>query len=156
MFGDIFKRAQKTVDNAVSAAVTRLLVAIPFLVAAGFATTAAYHWLVEQHGQLSALLYLSGGFALVGIFAWLALKLSSSTSPAVELNETKVDDTSPSQPSAINNDELTMAALTALAPIAAPAAVKVALRNWPIVLALGVLAYMSTTTPSSSSVTPAE
>ena len=60
MFGSLFRKAQATVDNAIGQLVRTVLIALPFVVAMGFATAAATSWLVREYGLENGLLTLAG------------------------------------------------------------------------------------------------
>ena len=53
MLGSLFRRAQATVDNAIEHLVSRALVAIPFLIAAGFGTLKDKVWRIGLMGYSS-------------------------------------------------------------------------------------------------------
>ena len=50
MFRMLFRRAQATVDRAIDGLMLRVIVAIPFLIAAGFGTAALAIWLNREYG----------------------------------------------------------------------------------------------------------
>jgi hypothetical protein len=71
MLGSLFRRAQATVDNAIDDVVNRALVAIPFLIAAGFGTAALSMGLNREFGAETGSLILAGAFVVIGGLAAL-------------------------------------------------------------------------------------
>ncbi len=67
MFQSLFTRAERSIDQAVSRLVARVMIAIPLLVAAGFATAAIAVKLVELYGTVTALSIMAGIFAVLGL-----------------------------------------------------------------------------------------
>ena len=67
MFQEIANRAQRAIDTLVSKYVTRLAVAVPFVVALGFGTAAASVKLTEMYGSMLANALLAGVFATFGL-----------------------------------------------------------------------------------------
>lgn len=67
MLQALFKRAQATVDSAISDVLNRVLLAIPFVIAAGFAMAATWTELHERLGATGANLSIAGAFAILGL-----------------------------------------------------------------------------------------
>lgn len=143
MFATLFKHAQASVGNAIGQVVNRVIIAIPFLVALGFATAALYLRLELTHGAETASLILAGTFVLAGTATLLVFgrapeagqvsgheaQPAEQASPDIEaetLNRT-------AQEMSQADRELLMAALSSAAPIALPAIVRGLLRNLPLV-----------------------
>ena len=90
MFQGLFKRAERSIDSVVDRFVSRALIAIPLLVAGGFATAALTVKLVELYGsvtgyELMAVLFTVIGFvtmAIVNVNAESMPPESPSTTPA--------------------------------------------------------------------------
>ena len=59
MFRMLFRRAQATVDRAIDGLMLRVIVAIPFLIAAGFGTAALAIWLNREYGPETGSLILA-------------------------------------------------------------------------------------------------
>ncbi len=143
MFGALVRRAQHTIDNAIENAVTRALVAIPFLVAVGFLTVAASIRLTAMYGAETAYLILAGVYAFLGLFGLAitnARSVNPSEPPAAEAVETESEEAASEEATADSfssaDRELLVAALTSAAPIALPSVLRVLYRNLPVVLAL--------------------
>ena len=146
MLGSLFRRAQATVDNAIDQVVNRALVAIPFLIAAGFGTAALSMRLNREFGPETGSLILAGGFVVVGLFVALIVhsQMAKPAEPAAETTESAeraADETT--DPALANVDrELLMAALTTAAPIALPGLLRAVMRNLPIVAAVAAAGFI--------------
>jgi len=146
MLGSLFRRAQATVDNAIDNVVNRALVAIPFLIAAGFGTAALSMRLNREFGAETGSLMLAGGFILVGAVVALivnmrAAKPTEAVAEAADTAERAAEDAA--DPGLANVDrELLMAALTTAAPIALPGLLRALLRNLPIVAAVAAAGFI--------------
>lgn len=149
MFGMLFRRAQATVDRAIEGVVNRAIVAIPFLVAAGFITAALTIRLNREFGPETGAMILAGGFAAIGLVAALIVHVrkeapaengetpegAPAADPEVAAADAETDLTGADR-------ELLMAALTSAAPIAVPALVRTIGRNLPLVAAVAAAAFI--------------
>jgi hypothetical protein len=163
MFGFLFRRAQATVDRAVEGIVHRIIIAIPFLIAGGFATAALALRLNRELGPETASLILAGGFAALGLLAAIVMHARSEAPSEGEA----LSEEAPSQASATadaggpdfsgTDRDLIMAALTSAAPIAIPAVVRTIGRNLPLVAAVVAAAFIiSRDGQSSTALEPGE
>jgi hypothetical protein len=146
MLGSIFRRAQATVDSAIDHAVNRALVAIPFIVAAGFGTAALSMRLNREFGAETGSLILAGGFIVVGLIVAMIVHSRSANpaEPVTEAAETagRAADQA-ADPAMANVDrELLMAALTTAAPLALPALLRAVGRNLPILAAVAAAGFI--------------
>lgn len=143
MFRMLFRRAQATVDRAIDGLMLRVIVAIPFLIAAGFGTAALAIWLNREYGPETGSLILAGGFAALGVIIALIVRARSEV-PAEGQGSPDAETTSaPESAEAAGaqdfsgvDRELIMAALTSAAPLAIPAIVRTIGRNLPLVAAV--------------------
>lgn len=160
MLGSLFRRAQATVDNAIDNVVNRALVAIPFLVAAGFGTAALSMRLNREFGAETGSLILCGGFVVVGIFVALIVqsragKPTETVEEAADTAEQAADDAA--DPGLANVDrELLMAALTTAAPIALPGLLRTLMRNLPIVAAVAAAGFIMSRITERDALEPGE
>jgi hypothetical protein len=160
MFGSLFRRAQATVDNAIDHAVNRVLVAIPFLIAAAFGTAALSMRLNREFGAETGSLILAGGFVVVGLFVALIVhsradKPAEPVNEAAETAERAADEAV--DPAMANVDrELVMAALTTAAPLALPAVLRAVGRNLPIVAAVAAAAFIMSRSTETDVLQPGE
>lgn len=145
MFQALFKRAQATVDSAISDVLNRVLLAIPFVLAVGFAMAAAWTELHERIGSTGANLSIAGAFAVIGLVMVPFLIGKSSgpgTSQAPAEQTAATGQTSageaPGFPElgAIGevDSELVRSLVTAIGPAAAPFVLRNLVRNLPLVI----------------------
>lgn len=144
MFRMLLLRAEATVDRAIDGLLLRVIVAIPFLIAAGFGTAALTIWLHREYGPETGSLILAGGFAALGVIVALIVRARSEV-PAEGQGSSDAETAADPEKSAEAADardfsgadrELIMAALTSAAPLAIPAIVRTIGRNLPLVAAV--------------------
>ena len=154
MFAGLFKRAEASVDNAIGDFGNRILIAIPFIAAAGF--LAASLWLVASrtYGPEIGNLVVAGGFFLVGCFIALVVKQRSRMSEQVIEPEPTVGAEEPIGPTrSIFEDENVMGIVSAAAPILLPALLRTATKNWPLVLAAAAGLYVFSRSETATAAT---
>lgn len=149
MLGMLFRRAQATVDHAVGQVLIRTIVAIPFIIAAGFGTAALSMRLNREYGAETGSLILAVGFVALGLLTALVVYLRSSEAPNAS-EEPAADSASPE--TGANSDqtesfstvdrELLTAALTSAAPLAMPALMRMLLRNLPLLAAVAAAVFV--------------
>ncbi len=145
MFQGLFKRAESTIDSVVSKFVMRALVAIPLIVAAGFATAALTLKLVEQYGAVTGHALMAALFAVIGLVT-LAI-VGFETAPAAEPTATEAADTAsnpnaePADPADLLTPEV-RAFLSSAAPMALPGIARGVGRNLPLILMLALIAFV--------------
>lgn len=150
MFGMLFRRAQATLDRTIEGMVNRAIVAVPFLVAGGFATAALAIRLNRDYGPETGSLILGGAFAALGLVAALVVRARSEgpvegvgASATTAAPEPEAADAADEPADFAKADrELLLAALTSAAPIAVPALVRTVGRNLPLVAALAAAAFI--------------
>ena len=144
MFQSIVNRAQQSIESLVNKYMTRVAVAVPFVLALGFATAAAMVWLSQNFGSLNAYLIIAGAFTFVGILAASFIALSSPPAiaavvvqqPLAETNAEAIVD------GALNNQELLLALLGTAGPAALPVLLRMLARNAPLVLVVLLIGYL--------------
>ena len=160
MFEALFSRAQKTVEISVERAVTRALMALPFLAALAFGAAALSICLVQDYGAIGGFGAMAGLFALLGLVVWAVSAFGST--PVAPESPAETDLAAPSEsraqidattsPVSDVDRELILAALTSAAPIAVPGLTRMMVRNLPLILAaaaaLFVLSRPAVTTAS--------
>src|SRR5690349_14836441 len=122
MFQGLFKRAESTIDSVVARFVARALVAIPLIVAAGFATAAATIKLVELYGSIVALSLMAAAFAVIGLVALAIVDISARPSGEAVAEEPPASPTSEASGDAIDPMDLLTPEVRALLASAAPMA----------------------------------
>ena len=142
MMQGIVNRAQRSVDLLVTKYVTRIAVAVPFVIALGFGTAAASAKLAEMYGSIIANSVLAATFCLVGLIAASVIALSgpkqaeavtgadATTAAAVGMKEAAV------------SQDLLLTTLAAVGPAALPAVLRLVFRNLPVMLAVAVILYI--------------
>lgn len=153
IFGSIIKRAENAFENILDQALARLFIALPFLVALGFATASASVFLNEKYGSQWGNLILAGAFATLGFIAAIIVSARSDTGPRgtpAEGKEEAVAQAAPStaedqaQPLTGSERELMNSLLASAAPIAIPGLVRLLLRNIPLLIALVAAIFVLT------------
>ena len=75
MFAGLINQAKSAVSGLVLKYVARASVAVPFVIAAGFALAALTVMLVERFGHVTAYWLLAGGLAAIGIIAAIVVSV---------------------------------------------------------------------------------
>jgi len=158
MFQSLFKRAEATVDQAVTSLILKIAVAIPFLLALGFFTAAATVYVSRKFEAEVGYLIMTSAFLVVGGLAAIIVhsRNSANRAPiAVNASETGQRNGSQAnseQPASEPDREMLMAALAAVGPAAAPAIVRLVLRNLPLVAAIAAASFIVTRPGSDTNV----
>lgn len=146
MFQEIANRAQRAVDTLVSKYVTRLAVAVPFVVALAFGTAAASVKLTEMYGSMRANAVLAGIFALLGLVTAAAIGFSQPTPELTAEPQRAVAHEPTAQQTGdaplFANADAMLAAIGAIGPTALPMVLRLLVRNLPLVLGVLVLGYL--------------
>ena len=155
MFQELAHRAQRAIDTLVSKYVTRLAVAVPFVVAIGFGTAAASVKLTDMYGSMLANAVLAGVFTTIGLVTAAAIAVSQPT-PELATEQVAAAVHEPAAPQSGNepilpNADAMLAAIGAIGPTALPLLLRLLVRNLPLVLGVLVLAYFLFSDTSKSS-----
>jgi hypothetical protein len=142
VFVGLMNQARDAVSGLVLKYVARASVAIPFVVALGFAIAAVSVMLVERFGHVMAYWLMAGGLAAIGIVAAVAVSVREHEEEVAE-QETEEADTgevvSDATAQAMLQAPLALAGALFATPGGASSAFKVAGilgRNYPLVLLL--------------------
>jgi hypothetical protein len=140
VFAGMINQAKAAASGFVLKYVARASVAIPFVIALGFALAAITGMLVERFGHLTAYWIMAGGLAAIGVVAAVAVSVKEHEEVVAE-QRAEASDTQDvvSEATAQALTQAPIALLGALftAPGGATSALKVAQilgRNWPLVL----------------------
>lgn len=152
MFGSLFRKAQATVDNAIDQFVNRAAIAVPLLVAGGFATAAASIRLHREFDAETANMILAAGFIAIALLTALLVQPRATDSAADEgvVPSATSGDPSPGgsrEGGEIASDvdrELLMAALSTAGPMALPGLMRIVSRNLPLIAAVAAAAFVIT------------
>lgn len=150
MFQGLLKRAERSIDSAVTKVVDRALMTAPLVVAGAFATAALTVKLVELYGHVLAYAMMAGAFAVIGLITMAVLGTGNakaapeSATPEAEQSKDASDDADAGPDmdlSALLTPEL-RAILTSAAPIAVPGIARGVTKNLPLILLLTVVGYI--------------
>lgn len=144
MFANLFHRAEATMDNAIGDLGNRVVIAIPFLVALGFASASLALALYRSYGAETGNLIVAGAFVLLGVIVALVvqartrarMEAAAAEPPPADHPEDKA------APPSIFDDETLMAVVASAAPIVLPAVLRTGMKNWPLVLAAAAGLYV--------------
>ncbi len=145
MIQSLIKRVQGALDALAAKFVTRFIVAIPFVLAAGFGTAAANAKLTEIYGHVGAHAILAMAFAVIGLVAVLVVAVgsrASGTEPSTETAATAPTEEKPPPEVGLPNIELALTALGAVGPTALKSVLRSLLRNLPLTIGVAVLSYL--------------
>ncbi|MDX2157064.1 MAG: hypothetical protein SFW09_11205 [Hyphomicrobiaceae bacterium] len=147
MFYSLFKRAEESVDNAIASVLSRVLIAIPFIVAAGFATASLANYLHSIMEPAPANFVMALVFGVLGLIAALVVWARSppSTASAEEREAESAGGGAelPHDPVVGPIDrEILVNTLSAVGPTALPVIARVVLRNLPLVVAVAVAGFV--------------
>ena len=143
MFQGIFHRIERTIDSVVAKYMGRAIVAVPLIIAGGFATAALTVKLVELYGAVTGYALMAALFAVLGVLTAAVLGVPSTIEdeePEAAVSEEAAEEVARDVETLLTPE--LKAVLTTAAPIALPAVARVVLRNLPLVLLLAIAAYV--------------
>ncbi len=154
MFRGLLNDAKSAASALIAKYLARASVAVPFLIAAGFAVAAITLMLVEQYGHITAYWIMAGGLVLIGAVASLVVSVKEQDEEAAE--KAAEEAASPSATAAVA-EAATQAPLAMLGALSAlpvgPAslmpAVRLLARNLPLVVLLTLIAMLFWPTDSA-------
>ena len=138
MFRGLINDAKSAASSLVLKYLARASVAVPFVIALGFAMAAVTVWLVSQYGYVSGYLLMAGGLAAIGVIAALVVSFKEHEE---EVADEAAEEADTSRVATEVAAQAPLALLGALftVPGGASSALKVAQvlgRNFPLVLLL--------------------
>ena len=149
MFQGLLNDAKSAVGSIVSRYLARASVAVPFLIAGGFAIAAITLMLVERYGQVAAYWIMAGALAVMGALAALVVTVKEQEEDAAEQEAETSETTASSATAAVAEAaaQNPMALLTMLSALpAGPASIvpvfRMAARNLPLVVLLAAIAFL--------------
>src|SRR5690349_21559283 len=92
MFASLFKRAEQSVDSAIGDLGNRIIIAIPFLVALGFAAASLTLYLDHLYGSELGTLLVAIAFCLLGFIIAIVVRVRRNISAS---NANASDDAAP-------------------------------------------------------------
>jgi hypothetical protein len=146
MFQGLFRRAETTIDTIVAKYTARIMVAVPFVVALGFATAAATVKVVEVYGQAAGLSIMAGVFAVLTLATMAAVGtgvLRDDGHGSEDEMRTGADEPErlASEVDSMLTPEL-RAVLGAAAPMALPVVARAVVRNLPLLILAALIIYI--------------
>ena len=141
MFRGLINDAKSAASSLVLKYVARASVAIPFVIAVGFALAALAAWLVNRYGYVTGYLLMAGGLAAVGVIAALAVSVKEHEEEAADEAAEETDTTKVATDVAAQAPLALLGALFTM-PGGASSALKVAQvlgRNFPLVLLVALI-----------------
>ncbi|HMN39095.1 MAG TPA: hypothetical protein PKD49_15480 [Hyphomicrobium sp.] len=154
LFQSVIRRAETAIENILDQAITRVLVALPLLVAAGFATAALSTYVNTRYGVQTGQLIMAGAFATIGVVAMLYVSVIGSAPAAGEGGEAsraaaseatgEADGDAAARALSDAERELLTTLLATAAPIAVPAVMRTLIRNLPLVVLILIVGFILT------------
>jgi uncharacterized membrane protein YhaH (DUF805 family) len=140
MFEGLINNAKSAVSGLVLKYVARASVAVPFLIALGFALAAITVMLVDRFGHITAYWAVAGGLALVGVMAAVIVSARERDEEVAEQVAEKTDTeevigTAAAQ-AIVQTPIALLGALLTSSPATAIGGVRLLARNLPLVLLL--------------------
>jgi hypothetical protein len=151
MFQGLLKRAERSIDSAVTKVVDRALMAAPLVVAGGFATAALTVWLVEHYGHVTAYALMASAFALIGLITMAVLGVGSAAKASSESAAPEPEQAAGASDDADAASDMDLTALltpevrailASIAPAAVPGIARGVTRNIPLILLLAVVGFV--------------
>lgn len=158
MFNAILKHAQATVEQTIDNAIVRVVMVIPFVIAAAFAVAALSLRLTRMYGAETAMAIMAAGFAVLGLVMAIYLTVSRRSKRAVDAPlESNAQSQAPDSPADTSDKrmsdsewELTLAALTSALPVALPSIIRLVMRNLPLLSLIAGAIYVFSRSPGMS------
>ena len=148
MFRALINDAKAAATSVVAKYLARASVAMPFLIAAGFAIAAITHMLIQRFGAVLGCWLLAAGFTLIGVVATLLVKVKEHEEEVAEQQAEAADTADVANEAAAQALMQAPLALvggllsTPLGPKSVANGAKLILRNLPLVVLLGLIALL--------------
>src|SRR5262245_38715306 len=140
MFQGLINNAKSAVSGLVLRYLARASIAVPFIIALGFALAAITVMLVDRYGHITAYWAVAGGLALVGAIAAVVVSAKESEEEVAEQAAEKTDTeeviSDATAQAIVQTPIALLGALFASSPSAALGGVRLLSRNLPLVLLL--------------------
>ena len=142
MFAGLINQAKSAASHLVRKYVARASVAVPFVIAAGFALAAITVMLVERFGHVMGYWLVAGGLALIGVIASIVVSVKEHEEEVAEQQAAKTNTeevVSEATAEALVHTPIALLGALFTTPGGAAGALSAARvlgRNWPLVLLL--------------------
>jgi len=148
MFRSVINDAKSAAASLVAKYLARASVAVPFIIALGFAIAAITHLVIDRFGAVTGCWLLAAGFTLIGLVATLLVKHKEEEAEVADKQAAAADTANVA--SAVAAEAALQAPLalagallsTPLGPKGLAGAAKAILRNLPLVVLLGLIALL--------------
>ena len=148
MFRGLINDAKSAAVSLVAKYLARASVAVPFIIAVGFAIAAITHLVIDRFGAVTGCWLLAGGFTLIGLVATLLVKHKEQEEEVADQQAQEADTanvaTDAAAQAAVQAPLALVGALlsTPVGPKALVGGAKAALRNLPLVVLLALMALL--------------
>jgi hypothetical protein len=148
MFRALINDAKAAAAAVVVKYLARASVAVPFVIAAGFAIAAIAHMLIQRFGAVLGCWLLAAGFTLIGVVATLLVKFKEHEEEVAEKQAEAADTAdlaNAAATQALVQAPLALAGALMSTPLGPKSFVtggKLILRNLPLVVLLGLIALL--------------
>jgi len=148
MFRGLIDDAKSAAGSLIAKYLTRASVAVPFVVALGFATAAITLMLIDRFGSIAAYWMVAGGFIVIGLAATLVVSVKEHEEEVAEKQAESQDTagvaTDAAAQAAVQAPMALLGALlaTPLGPGTLAGGAKMVVRNIPLVVLLALLALL--------------
>jgi len=140
MFQGLINNAKSAVSGLVLKYVARASVAVPFVIALGFALAAITVMLVNRFGQITAYWTIAGGLALVGVIAAIIVSVKEHEEEVAEQVAENTDTeevvSDATAQAMVQTPIALLGALLTSSPATALGGIRLLARNFPLVLLL--------------------
>lgn len=155
MFAGLINQAKSAASHLVLKYVARASVAVPFVIATGFALAAITVMLVDRFGHVMAYWLVAGGLALIGVIASIVVSVREHEEEVAEQQAEKTDTgeaVSDAAAQALTQAPIALLGTLMTMPGGASGALSAARllgRNWPLVVLLVLIGGLFWPTPEA-------
>jgi hypothetical protein len=148
MFRGLINDAKSAAGSLIAKYLARASVAVPFIVAVGFATAAVTLTLVDRFGGIIGSWIVAGGFTLIGLVATLAVTVKGQEEEVAEKQSEQTDTADVATDAAAQAAaQMPLALLGAvlsspLGPSTVMSGAKMAARNIPLIVLMALIALL--------------
>ena len=144
MFRKLLNDAKAAASSVILKYVARASVAVPFVIAAGFAIAAITFMLVERFGHVAAYWTMAGGLAVIGAVAAVVVSVKEQEEAAADQAAEKTDTADAVADAAVQTPLAMLGALSALplGPTTLLPVARVLARNLPLVVLVLLIAML--------------
>jgi len=147
MFRGLINDAKSAAVSLVAKYLARASVAVPFLIAGGFAIAAIAHMVIDRFGAIAGCWLLAAGFTLIGLLATLLVRHKEHEGEVADKAAAQADTATVASEAvqAALQAPLALAGALMSTPLGPKAAIDVAktlLRNLPLVVLLALIALL--------------